>query len=296
MTPRDRIRASFGKPEATLESALSIPEQRAAWERWAADGSVVPEGVSATAADSPVPATLIVPAGAERGPLIIHLHGGGFVTGSAKTHLGLGIRMALASRARVLLVDYRRAPEHVFPAARDDALAVWMWAIEQGNEPARIVLSGDSAGAHVALTAFLMGQQREVPAPAALVLISPWLDLAQRGESMQSRAAVDPQILQRDLADCARLYLGGISPLALEVNPLDGPLKGLPPVLVQVGDEEILLSDSTRFAERARAAGARVELQVWPKLWHVFHFHAPELPEANEAIEKLGAFAGSAIR
>lgn len=286
--PRERIRAGFGKPETTLKSSLSIPEQRAAWEEFVARESSLPDGVAVRDLEE-ISATLVEPAGATSG-LIIHAHGGGFVMGSPKTHWPLAAQLALASHSRVLLIDYRLAPEHQFPAARDDAIAAYRWALAQGYSPQRIVMSGDSAGGHVALSAVLELRSMKLPLPAAMVLLSPWLDLAQRGESMRTRAAMDPNILEEDLKDCAKMYLGARSPLDPAVNLLDENLDGLPPLLVHVGDEEILLDDSTRLVERVRGAGGSVEITVWPRLWHVFHAYAPELPEANEAIARIGKF------
>jgi acetyl esterase/lipase len=289
-SPRDRIRAAFPEPETTLQSKLSIPEQRLAWEQHSAQA--VPPGVSVEEVVWGVPGRLITPTGAE-GALVIHAHGGGFVMGSSKTHHALGIRLAQAAKARLLLVDYRLAPEHPYPAARDDFLAAYETALEQGIPAGKIVISGDSAGAHVALSALLEARARGRATPAGLMLISPWLDLAQRGESMRTRARVDPLILEQDLHDCAHMYLGAVTPLDSRVDLLTADLRGLPPLLVQVGDDEILLSDALRIGERIRAAGGRVEVDVWPKLWHVFHQSAPELPEANEAIERLATFVAA---
>jgi acetyl esterase/lipase len=288
MSIREQIRAGFGPPETTLGSTLTIPEQRRAWEAGVADrplppGTVItmPEGVDAL---------LVTPQAVRDEALLIHVHGGGFVTGSAKTHLPLAAHLAAASRTRVLLVNYRLAPEHVFPAARDDLLAAWRWVLGNGHDPRRVVISGDSAGGHVLLTALLRLRDEKAPLPAAVVLISPWLDLAQRGDSLRTRATADPLILEQDLRDCAGLYLGDRDALAPEVNPLDADLGGLPPVLIHVGEEEILLADSQRLAERIDAAGGNSRLRVWPDLWHVFHSWAPELPEANAAIDDIARF------
>jgi epsilon-lactone hydrolase len=289
-SPRDRIRAAFPTPETTLQSKLGIPEQRAAWEQHAAQP--VPPGVTVEEGVWGIEGRLISPEDAGEA-VVIHAHGGGFVMGSSKTHLPLGVRIAQAAKARLLLLDYRLAPEHPYPAARDDFLAAYEAALERGIPARNIVISGDSAGAHVAVSALLAATARGRAMPAGLVRISPWLDLAQRGESMRTRAVADPLILEQDLRDCARLYLGAVSPLDPSVDLLAADLRTLPATLVQVGDDEILLSDALRFGERLRAAGARAEVEVWPGLWHVFHQFAPELPEASAAIEQLGKFVAA---
>jgi epsilon-lactone hydrolase len=289
-SPRERIRSGFSKPETTLQSTLSISEQRIAWEEHMAARLVVPFGVVVEPVRSTVPGTLVAPQGKANTPLIIYAHGGGFVMGSPKTHQGLTMQLAQAAAARVLLVDYRLAPEHKFPAARDDFVAVYRLMLAQGELARQIVFAGDSAGAHIVMSALLVLREAGDPVPAGVVLISPWLDLAQRGDSMRSRANVDPLILQQDLADCARMYLGEISPLAHEVDVLAADARPYPPLLLHVGDEEILLSDATRLASAVRSVAGQVEVDVFPRLWHVFHSWAPELPEANEAIGRIGQF------
>jgi acetyl esterase/lipase len=290
LSPRDRIRAALPEPEATLESEFSIPQQRAAWEQHMMLGLAVPPGVTVVDVRQPVPGVMVTPADIPGAPLILYAHGGGFVMGSPKTHLGLAIRLARESGARVLLVDYRLAPEHPFPAARDDFIAAYRAAIAHGHSPQRIVVAGDSAGAHVVMSSLLALHEAEVEPPAALVLISPWLDLAQRGDSMWSRAAADPLILRRDLDDCAGLYLRDHSALSPGIDVLGADMRIFPPLLVHVGEDEVLLSDSVRLAEGVDRVGGRAQLKVWPGLWHVFHAWAPQLPEATDAIAQIGRF------
>lgn len=293
---RERIRSGFPKPETTLQSRLSISEQRIAWEEHMASRLVVPAGIDVEQMQSAVPGMLVTPQGETNSPLIIYAHGGGFVMGSPKTHLGLTVELAQAAAARVLLVDYRLAPEHKFPAARDDFVAVFRSMLALGELARQIVFAGDSAGAHIVMSSLLVLREAGDAMPAGVVLISPWLDLAQRGDTMRSRAKVDPTILQQDLADCARMYLGEISPLAREVDVLAADARSYPPLLLHVGDEEILLSDATRLASAVSSVTGQVEVELFPRLWHVFHAWAPELPEANEAIRRIGAFVGARTR
>lgn len=235
-----------------------------------------------------VPGLAVAAPGSDRRRVLIHLHGGGFTTGSSLTHRALAVQLSLAAGAPVLLVDYRLAPEHPFPAARDDAITAFRWTRAQGHPCRSIAFGGDSAGAHVALSALLALRDVGEPLPAALVMLSPWLDLTQSGESMQTRAAADPLVSRSELADCARHYLAECDRHDPLVSPLAADLRGLPPVLTHVGDDEILLSDAVRFTARARSAGVDAGLSVWPEMWHVFHAWAPELPEAITAITQLG--------
>jgi acetyl esterase/lipase len=226
----------------------------------------------------------------------VWIHGGGFVSGSPLTHRALAARIAVASRSEVLLVDYRLAPEHAFPAARDDVVAAYRWALARAGAGSRLVVGGDSAGAHVAMTALLALRNQEIALPAGVVLLSPWFDLAQRGPTMSTRRAVDPQVLEADLARCAAQYLGSVNPLAPEVDVLAANLRGLPAFLVQVGDQEILLSDATRFTAQLAVADVSATLEIEPEVWHVFHAWAPELPEANAAIGRIGRFVDKLVR
>jgi len=293
--PRDRIRASLPKPEATLQSKLSIPQQRAAWEEHMMLGFKMPDDVSVADVQVGVPGVMVTLRDRPSAPLILFAHGGGFVVGSPKTHLGLAIRLARASGSRVLLVDYRLAPENQYPAARDDFVAAYRAAVAHGESPRRIVLAGDSSGGHVVLSSLIELHQAKVALPAAAVLMSPWLDLAQRGESIQTRASSDPLLLSFDLDDCARLYLGPHSPLSPGVDVLAADARVYPPLLVQVGDDEILLSDSTRLTDAIQQTGGSVRLKIWPELWHVFQMWAPQLPEANQAIGEIGDFIAEQV-
>ena len=232
----------------------------------------------------------IEPPDSRSAPVILYLHGGGYMMGSPDTHRAMAARIAAASRARALVLDYRLAPEHPFPAALEDAVAAYRWLLEHGTPPERIILAGDSAGGGLALAALLALRDAGDPMPAAAVLISPLTDMEGTGESVRTRAKADPMLTCDDRVVFRHYLAAGNDPRSPFISPLYGNLAGLPPLLIHVGDDEILLSDSTRLAERACSAGTDVTLEVWPRMWHVWHFFAPYLPEANRAIRRIGDF------
>ncbi|NOT56208.1 MAG: alpha/beta hydrolase [Deltaproteobacteria bacterium] len=237
-----------------------------------------------------VPAEWIAATGAADDRVILYVHGGGYVMGSIATHRELVARLSKASGARGLALDYRLAPEHPFPAAVDDALAAYRWLLSQNIKPSNIVVAGDSAGGGLAVATLLAIRDAKLPLPAAGVGISPWVDMEGLGESMTTRAKVDPVVQKQGLLGMAQLYLGGKDAKSPLAAPLHADLAGLPPLLIQVGDAETLLSDSTRLAEKAKKAGVKVELEVWPEMPHVWHLFAPFLPEGQQAIEKIGKY------
>lgn len=228
--------------------------------------------------------------GRDQPGIVLFCHGGGFQIGSPRSHRSLLCRLAGAARVPVLAPDYRLAPEHRFPEAAEDCLAVYRAMIAGGHHPERIIVAGDSAGGNLALGVALQAREQGLGMPAGLVLISPWLDLTLRGESYSSRAGVDLFSKPAQLRAMARAYLGrggeATHPLA---TPLDAPLSGLPPILVHAGDFDITLDDSVLLAERARAAGVICELRIWPEMYHHFQVFAA-LPEARESLEDIGTF------
>jgi acetyl esterase/lipase len=231
----------------------------------------------------------VEPAGTRTGTVILYLHGGGFMMGSPDTHRALAARVALASHARALVLDYRLAPEHPFPAALEDAVAAYRWLLAQGRAPGQIVFAGDSAGGGLALAALLYLRDAGDPLPAGLVCLSPLTDMEGTGESVVTRAKADPMLTIDDVV-VLKHYLAGNDPRSPLLSPLYGDLRGLPPMMIHVGNDEILLSDSTRLSERARDAGVDVSLHIYPDMWHMWHYFAPYLPEAVQAIHEIGAF------
>ena len=228
--------------------------------------------------------------GADKGRTIFYLHGGGYVIGSPETHRSLAYDLSKAAGARVLSVDYGLAPERPFPAAVEDSLKAFGWLMAHGGRPERTVIAGDSAGGGLTVATLVALRDRRQPQAAAGVCFSPWTDLEGLGESIQSRAAVDPMVALEGLTWMAGLYLAGADAKTPLAAPLYGDLKGLPPLLIQVGDSEILRDDAVRIASRAEQAGVDVTLEVWPDMIHIWQFFAPMLSEGREAIERAGHF------
>lgn len=223
--------------------------------------------------------------------VLLYFHGGGYKLGSVTSHRDLMARIGAAAHCQVLGVNYRLAPETHFPAPVDDALAVYQWLIAAGVAPAQIAVGGDSAGGGLAAALLLCLRDRGSTLPAAAVLLSPWTDLTAQGESYATRAEADPIHQRAMILATARHYLGpdgdASNPLA---SPLFGSLAGFPPLLLQVGDRETGLDDSTRFAAKARAAGVRADLEVYDDMIHVFQQFADEIPQARRAIAAIGRF------
>jgi len=268
----------------------SVEEMRAGFEALAGLLPCPPDVTRTPVEAAGRPAEWIAAPGADPSRAVLYLHGGGYVIGSLNTHRELAGRLSRASGARVLLLDYRLAPEHPFPAAVEDAAAAWRWLITQGVAARRAAVAGDSAGGGLTLATLLRLRDTGAPLPAAGVCLSPWVDLEATGASMQSRSAVDPIVQREPLLQMAQLYLGGASARDPLASPLYASLRGLPPLLVQVGEAETLLDDATRLSERARAAGVEVTLEVWPEMIHVWHLFAPLLPEGAKAVDGVGAF------
>ncbi len=222
--------------------------------------------------------------------VLLYLHGGGYYRGSIDTVREMSSRMSRASQARVLPIDYRLAPEHPFPAAVDDALTVYRWLLDHGYAPHHIAVGGDSAGGGLTMALLIKARDTGLALPAAGVCLSPWVDLAQSGNSYVTKAAEDPSITKAYLDKYAALYLGGADPKTPLASPLYADLQGLPPLLIQVGTAEVLLSDAVELAARARAAGVKVELDEWDQMTHVWQNNGDQIPESGEAVERIGAF------
>ncbi|MEO7908830.1 MAG: alpha/beta hydrolase [Roseiflexaceae bacterium] len=284
----ERIRVTFANNQALV--AAPIETQRQEWEAAVeATNLQLSALITPTNLDGVYGEWVSAGDGDEAG-MLLFLHGGGYSTGSCKTHRALAAHLARAAHTRVLLIDYRRAPEHPCPAAIEDAAHAYRWLLQQGITPQQIAIGGDSAGGGLALATLLALRDNGLQGPAAAVLLSPWLDLAQRGESMHTRAQFDPLTSRNDLHKDATLYLGDLAPEDPRASPLYADLHHLPALLIHVGDHEVLLSDATRLAEKAAAAGVPVQLEIWDAMWHVWHAWADELPEARAAIAQIGGF------
>jgi acetyl esterase/lipase len=217
---------------------------------------------------------------------ILFFHGGGYVIGSINTHRELCSRISRASDARVLLIDYRLAPEHPHPAAVEDAMKAFRWIRAQGISAGRVVLMGDSAGGGLAIAMLALLRSTRMDMPAAGVCLSPWIDLECIGKMPK---LPDRVLTKEGLRELGRLYLGGKDPRTPFASALYADLKGLPPIYIQAGTAEILLDDTDRLAERAAKSGVEVNVDTWNGLFHVFQLY-PMLPEAREAVDKIGAY------
>jgi acetyl esterase/lipase len=228
--------------------------------------------------------------------LLLYLHGGAYIMGNCATHRQLVSYLARYSGIKALLPEYRLAPEHPFPAAIEDAVGLYRSLLANGYDAENIVMAGDSAGGGLAMATLLSLRDAGDPLPAAACLLSPWLDLASTGESMTTRAKRDPWFQPDDMPIVAAYYC----PEAELRNPLASPvyadLSGLPPLYIQVGADEILLSDSTRAAEKVREAGGEVDIEIWPGMWHVFQAFLRQVPESRKAVKKIGAYVRQALR
>ena len=268
----------------------SIAEMRAGIEAMAG-AAVIPADVKREKVSAGgVPAEWVVAENADPDRVILYLHGGGYVIGSINTHRELGSRLSRAAAARVLLIDYRLAPEHPHPAAVDDAVAAYRWLLAQGVHPSRLAIGGDSAGGGLTVATLVAVRDAGLPMPAAGVCLSPWVDLEGIGESMTTKAAADPMVQRDGLLKMAAAYLAGQNPRTPLASPLYADLSGLPPLLIQVGTAETLLDDSTRLAERARKSGVQVTLEPWEDMIHVWQAFASLLPEGRQAIDRIGEF------
>lgn len=242
------------------------------------------------AVGAPVPADWVTTERSDPHRVVLHLHGGAYILGSPRTHRGLGATLARTAHARVLLPDYRLAPEHPFPAALDDAVATYRWLVhERGVDPDRVAVSGDSAGGGLALALLVRLRDEGEPLPACYVGLSPWTDLAGTGASMRDNAGLDPWLRPELSPLAAMAYAGDRSLDDPLVSPLYADLAGLPPMLVHAGDHEILLDDARRTVVRAREAGVPADLGVFPGLWHVFQAF-PGIPESRWSLREIGAF------
>jgi len=221
---------------------------------------------------------------------VLYVHGGGYVIGSVRSHRDLMARISRAAQAKVLGLNYRLAPEHPFPAAVDDAVAGYKWLLAQGAKPSRIAIAGDSAGGGLAAATLVAIKDQKLPTPGAGVMLSPWVDMEGLGESMTTRSKADPAVQKEGLLGMAQAYLQGKDPRNPLAAPLYADLKGLPPLLIQVGDAETLLDDSNRLAARAKSAGVSTKLEVWPEMIHVWQLFASFLPEGQQAIDGIGKF------
>lgn len=287
--PVDAVIARIRKVYGGWNRSTSVAQMREDWDELfgSAAETVSVEPVSAGG----VPAEWVRVPEARHDRGVLYFHGGGFQVGSPRSHRELMAGISAAAGCGVLGLDYRLAPEHRFPAALQDACAAYGWLLAEGHDPANLALAGDSAGAGLVVSTLLSLRSAGLPLPAAAVLMSAWTDLTASGPSYETRAASDPIHQRPMILAMARGYLGDdCDPRDPLISPLFGDLHGLPPMLIQVGNRETVLSDSTLLAEKAEAAGIHVRLQIWDRMIHVFQQFPDELPEAGEARRDIGEF------
>jgi monoterpene epsilon-lactone hydrolase len=276
-------------------STLTLEQRRAQYER-AERVFPTPADVAVEHAESPErPAEWLRPPGVRPDAAVLYLHGGGYVIGSPRSHRHLAAAIARAAGTPALLLDYRLAPEHPFPAALDDAVAAYEWLLARGIAPARIVIAGDSAGGGLTVATLLALRERGLPRPGGGVCISPWVDLTGSGASYVTRAAADPIVTREGIEGMAQAYVAGGDRKSPLISPLFADLRHLPPLLVHVGSDEVLLDDARGLAEHARSAGVDVTLEEWPAMIHVWHWFLPMLDEAERAVGNIGTFVRARI-
>jgi acetyl esterase/lipase len=278
---RKWLAAPAADPEWTPEDQRALIEE---WQVLTAE----PGGVDYLEIDAGgVPAMWAVPKGAAEDRVVLSIHGGGFISGSMYTHRKMFAHLAKAIGARALIVGYRLLPEGVHPVPVDEVLAGYRWLLDQGIDARHIAFTGDSAGGGLAVAAQVRGRDQGLPLPAAAMLMSPWVDMAVTGETMLSNSGKDALFNKLWVAEMATTFLGGADPRDPHASPVYADLAGLGPIYIQVGDQELLLDDSRRLAERAETAGVDVRLDVFPEQQHTFQMMAGRAPEADDAIRRL---------
>ncbi|KAK49607.1 alpha/beta hydrolase [Caballeronia jiangsuensis] len=288
---RMRMRPHSAKPELDVELARNYASRRIWSPR-------VPKGwrldIRETSDEGAPRGEWLTPPTNPRAT-ILYLHGGGYYFCSPRSHRAITFGLATRSNARIFSLDYRLAPEHRFPAALDDSVAAYRRLLGDGVPAQSIAIAGDSAGGGLALATLLALRDAGDPLPAAAVLFSPWTDLTCSGESMRTNDGRDPMYHASIFPRVAAQYLGSADARNPYASPAFGEFEGLPPLLIQVGDTELLLDDSTCIATKARAAGVRVELEIWRNVPHIFQIWTPFMPEARDALAHAAAFIDGAI-
>lgn len=255
------------------------------------DPAITVEAVSAGG----VPAEWTVSPGADVGRVVLYLHGGGYVFGSILSHRHLVAEIGRQAGVRTLALDYRLAPEHPFPAPIEDSLAAYRFLLDSGIPAARIALAGDSAGGGLVVAALVAIRDAGLPQPACGWVISPWVDMEALGGSFVSQAGLDPIVSRTAILEIAAMYLNGADPRSPLASPIYADLRGIAPLLIQVGAAETLLDDATQLAGRAGAVDVPVRLEVWPEMVHVWHVFHPMLAAGKQAIADGAAYMHAAM-
>lgn len=255
-----------------------------------------PNGVSISHIDmAGIAATVVTPEVVEDHRVLLYIHGGGYIAGSPAAYHGLAGHYAKLLKAVVYMPDYRLAPEYPFPAAIDDTLASYIWLLDQGHDPKSITFSGDSAGGAMVVTVMVAARNAGLALPAAGVAISPWANLEHSGSSMMTRDGIDPTVSVAGLNLMAKAFLNGALKNNPDASPVFADVRDLPPIMIQIGESEVMLSDAMRLAAHLAENRVRVSLEVWPGMFHVWHMFAAILPEGMKALEAAVAFLESAL-
>ena len=294
--PSDAYNAAVAALKQQMQDAAAGPPPdlattRAGFEQ-GYSSMPVPDGVSFEPVDAGgVPAEWVTPPEVEGNRVILYFHGGGYVVGSLNTHRHVVSRLAVEAKARVLNVDYRLAPENPYPAALDDALAAWQWHLANGGEAAYTAIAGDSAGGGLTIALCMKLRDEGLEQPACAAPISPWTDLTFSGDSITDRADRDPMLSGGDaLSGMVMAYAASVDATQPYVSPVFGTFESLPPMMIQVGTEEILYDDSTRVVKGIENANGQVDFRPWQDMMHVWHLLAGVAPEAEEGIAELAAY------
>ena len=242
-----------------------------------------------------VPATLVLPEVQDSDIVLVYIHGGAYIVGEPAGYRGIGGNYAKLLGARVFIPDYRLAPEHPFPAAIDDGLRAYEWLLEQGIPSRKIAFAGESAGGAMVVSVMVAAKQKGLSLPAAGVAISPWANLEHTGASMTNRGGLDPLNTKPLLDLLARTFLSGALPNHPLASPVFADVTGLPPILVQIGENELMLSDAIRLASHLAENRVRVNLEVWPQMPHAWHFFQSFLPEAEQALRESARFISETV-
>jgi epsilon-lactone hydrolase len=290
MTQQQRDAVASMLRASPFDPAGDLREQRPLFEKMVAAAPVPADVVTAPGQVGGVPVIRVDIPGTTTDGVILYFHGGFFAIGSAAASVGLASDLARQARMQVVTVDYRLAPEHPYPAALDDAMTAYRALLGSGQDVARVALAGESAGGNLAVATLAAIQRASLPEPSSAVLMSPWADLAGTGDSIKTKAAVDPVITAAAIRIRADDYLNGADPFDPAISPVYGSLAGLPPLLIQVGSHEILLDDAIRLAARAASDNVAVTLDVVPGAPHVFQAFAALLDEGEAALTRAGAF------
>lgn len=237
-----------------------------------------------------ISAEWLIPKEADHNKVLLFFHGGGYAVGSMQTHRSMVAEIAKQTGYCALLPDYRLAPENPFPAAVHDAVRCYQWLLDTGHDPADIIIGGDSAGGGLALACMLDARDKGLPMPGGSVLIAPWVDLTISQPSIFENIDKSPMLYLREMNAWAKNYAGDFPVTDPLISPLYADLEGLPPMLIQVSDSEVLFDEDTMLAQKAQKSGIDVDFRVWKGLIHVWHIYWRYLPQAKEAIREIAGF------